>query len=414
MSKYRSLFGLPQLPQSVWILAGGRFLSQIGMGFTLFYAPIFFVNQVGLSATEAGLGLGSSAVSGILGRFLGGTLSDLPQWGRRRTLLLSAFLSAIADVILATIYDFPSLLLGSIIMGLGIGLYWPSAEAAVADFTPRDRRNEAFAVSRLADNLGLGLGVPLGGLLIETGLSFRWLFVLDGLSFISFFLLIYFAIREGERAIASSEKPTESSWIDKWKISLRDRTLQQFVLVNLLFTTYLSQTQSTLPLYFTNFLTAGGFSAPLLSKLFTAQIALMVICQLPVARWLSRWSHAKALVLSLCAWAMGFSLIWMTGGVVNGAEIWAILALIAIAFASIAYTPSASAFVSDLAPDELRGTYMAINAQCWAIGYAIGPTLGGWVLDQSVAVADGFWLLSGFSVTVGIAILLSLDRDYRR
>ncbi len=42
----------------------GRLLSQTGTDFTLFYAPIFFVNQVGLSATSVGIPLGSSQVSG--------------------------------------------------------------------------------------------------------------------------------------------------------------------------------------------------------------------------------------------------------------------------------------------------------------------------------------------------------------
>jgi len=60
---------LPQLDYQVWILAAGRLLSQIGTGFTLFYAPIFFVNQVGLSATAVGIGLGSASVSGIMGEF---------------------------------------------------------------------------------------------------------------------------------------------------------------------------------------------------------------------------------------------------------------------------------------------------------------------------------------------------------
>ncbi|HEY9880288.1 MAG TPA: MFS transporter, partial [Leptolyngbyaceae cyanobacterium] len=50
---------LPALDHRIWILAGGRLLSQIGIGFTLFYAPIFFVDQVGLTATQVGLGIGS-------------------------------------------------------------------------------------------------------------------------------------------------------------------------------------------------------------------------------------------------------------------------------------------------------------------------------------------------------------------
>jgi hypothetical protein len=65
---------LPQLNSQVWILAAGRFLSGVGTGFTLFYAPIFFVNQVGLSATQVGIGLGSASISGVLGRILGGSL----------------------------------------------------------------------------------------------------------------------------------------------------------------------------------------------------------------------------------------------------------------------------------------------------------------------------------------------------
>ncbi|PZV15760.1 MAG: MFS transporter, partial [Leptolyngbya sp.] len=47
---------LPNLDRRVWILAAGRLLSQVGIGFTLFYAPIFFTTQVGLTATQVGLG----------------------------------------------------------------------------------------------------------------------------------------------------------------------------------------------------------------------------------------------------------------------------------------------------------------------------------------------------------------------
>ncbi|MEL7227930.1 MAG: MFS transporter, partial [Cyanobacteria bacterium J06576_12] len=49
----------PQLDTRLWILAAGRLLSQLGIGFTLFYAPLFFADDVGLSATAIGLGLGS-------------------------------------------------------------------------------------------------------------------------------------------------------------------------------------------------------------------------------------------------------------------------------------------------------------------------------------------------------------------
>src|ERR671916_1732200 len=128
-SRNHKLFSwLPQLGHQVWILATGRLLSQIGTGFTLFYAPIFFVNQVGLSATAVGIALGSGSITGVVGRFLGGSFADSKFWGRRRTLLLSAAISAVASVILALSFNFPTFIIGNLLMGLGVGLYWPATE----------------------------------------------------------------------------------------------------------------------------------------------------------------------------------------------------------------------------------------------------------------------------------------------
>jgi Na+/melibiose symporter-like transporter len=85
----------------VWILAAGRLLSELGSGFTLFYAPIFFVNEVGLSPTLVGIALGSGSISGVLGRILAGQAVDSPRWGRRKILLASAAVSVLADVVLS-------------------------------------------------------------------------------------------------------------------------------------------------------------------------------------------------------------------------------------------------------------------------------------------------------------------------
>ncbi|MGB6299065.1 MAG: MFS transporter, partial [Rivularia sp. (in: cyanobacteria)] len=134
---------LPTIDTQIWILAIGRLLSEVGTGFTLFYAPIFFVNQIGLSATTVGIALGSSSISGVVGRILGGSLADSQFWGRRRTLLLSAAISAIGSLVLAATNDFVTLVIGNLISGLGVGLYWPATEAVVADLTNSKNSREA-------------------------------------------------------------------------------------------------------------------------------------------------------------------------------------------------------------------------------------------------------------------------------
>ena len=141
---------LPNVPTTVWILAVGRLLSQVGTGFTLFYATIFFVNRVGLSAAAVGLALGLGAAVGMAGRIVGGTLADSPDWGRRKILILSSIISAFGSLILSITVNLPFFTAGSVIMGLGIGLYWPAMEASIADLAGENNRNEAYALNRLA------------------------------------------------------------------------------------------------------------------------------------------------------------------------------------------------------------------------------------------------------------------------
>jgi len=408
---------LPQLSSQVWLLALGRLLSQIGTGFTLFYAPIFFVNQVGLSATAVGFALGSASLSGIVGRFLSGTLADSPGWGRRQTLLLSALVSALADVALMLAVNLPTLTLGNLLMGLGIGLYWPATEAAVADLTRLEQRNEAFAIARLADSLGLGLGVILGGWFAASGGNFRWLFAADGVSFLVFFGLIYGAIAETYDFSGRDASQSRSGWQQLshyGKVVLRDRAFAFFLPINVLFTTYIAQLQSSVPLYFSNFVRAGGdrpgFSPEAISTLFSAYVVFAALCQLPVARRLNSLTRPQALAVSMALWGLGFATLWLTGNSSGLALPLAASALALFSLATVAYTPSASALAIELAPESQRGVYASLNSQCWALGYAIGPSLGGWALDQARWVADGFWLAAAASAGLGLAALLSLHR----
>jgi len=402
--KLRAWF--PDLDTRVWILAGGRLLSQLGNGFTLFYAPIFFVNQVGLSATAVGIGLGSGSISGVVGRFLGGSAADSPRWGRRKTLLWSAAISALADVALASAVNLPTFILGNLLMGLGIGLYWPATEAVVADLTSDHQRNEAFALVRLADSLGLSLGIVLGGALIELTGQYRALFVIDGLTYLLFFAIIYGAIAE-----TLNPQTSHTQILAGWRTALGDRVLLIYALVNVLFTTYLAQVQSSLPLYFANFAGAGtGFSTARISGLFTGHVILTALFQLPVARCLNRLRRTQALGISALLWGVGFCLVFATGTFSGQTLLWAAAALAVLAIATVTYLPSASAFVVDIAPESLRGVYLSVNSQCWAIGYFIGPPIGGWALDQTPLVANGIWLVLALSVLALVGILVGLER----
>ena len=398
---------LPNLNRTIWILAAGRLLSQVGTGFTLFYLPIFFVNEVGLSATAVGAALGSASLSGMIGRFWGGSMIDSPVWGRRRVLLIAMVVSALGSFALAFANDLNTLVIGNLLMGFGVGLYWPATEAMVADLSPLEQRGEAFAITRLADSIGLGLGVVLGGILITLAHAYRALLIADGLSFLIFFGILY-------GLIAETMQPNlrQHAGLKGWKIALGDRRFLIYIAVNILITTYLSQINSTLPLYFKNFARQGsGFSELTISTLFAWHLGLAIFLQLPIARWLKPYSYAQGLMISTVVWGLGFGMIWVCGVAPAGGLLWAVLGLGLMAIAMASYTPIASALVVSLAPDSLRGVYLSLNSQCWAIGYLIGPALGGAAMDQPQALANGYWLMLMGSIPVGLMILRVLDRQ---
>ncbi len=130
---------------------------------------------------------------------------------------------------------------------------------------------------------------------------------------------------------------------------------------------------------------------------------MTIASQLPMLKLLERLSHTRSLMISGGFWAVGFACITLTG-TSEYQLLWASLGLGLFALAIVAYTPTASALIADFAPASLRGVYTSINSLCWAVGYAIGPPLGGWALDRSAQFAHNFWL--GLAATVPIVWLI--------
>jgi MFS family permease len=148
-----------------------------------------------------------------------------------------------------------------------------------------------------------------------------------------------------------------------------------------------------------------------MANLFTwCYIGLGTVLQVPIAHFLSAVRRVRVLMLSMVLWAAGFLLIWVTGTVPTAQFGWGIAALCTLSIAATMHKPFTAAIVSDLAPESLRGAYVGVNSQSWAVGFLIGPVLGGWAVDQPQAIADNAWLIAAASTVIGLLILLALDR----
>lgn len=399
----------------VWVQAVARALYQAGYGSIQFFIPLVFVNQMGLSATVVGIGIGSGALAGFVGHFLGGYLADSPKYGRKRTLLFSAVLSISAALLLALTQNLPLLVIANLIMGLSAGCYWTAADAAVIDVTAPTQRHKAFAVLVLADSIGAGLGIWGGGILLSQANQAQTLFFVDSFILMMFLVLIQLAIPETRQ-----DNLEHSDTLQRFAVALNDRALRLFILVNVLFTTYVALVNSVLPLYFTHVVavsvpevtTEAGVSLSRVTNLFTwCYVGFGAVLQLPLAQVLGSLLKVQVLMISMLLWGGGFFLVWATGMVASIQLIFIIAALCVLSIASAIYKPFAPAVIAELAPESLRGVYLAISYQCWSVGYFIGPVLGGWAMDQSRMIAHSSWIVVAISTICGLIILRVLSQS---
>ena len=108
--------------------------------------------------------------------------------------------------------------------GIGNGGLQPSQSALLAALAPSELRHRASAVSRVASNLGVGVGGALGGVIAARGLSgFVLLFLLNALTYVLYAVILVVGVRDDAR-------PTPVG--GGYRVVLRDRPFVRLALIN--------------------------------------------------------------------------------------------------------------------------------------------------------------------------------------
>ncbi|HEV8375717.1 MAG TPA: MFS transporter, partial [Candidatus Polarisedimenticolia bacterium] len=165
------------LPAPIWSLAIVAFVNRSGTMVVPFL--ILYLTQArGYSTAAAGRILGLYGLGSLAGSYLGGWLSDriLP----RRVLLLSLTFGGIAFLVLGPLRSGAAIAAAVFGLSLVSEAFRPALATALAECSAPGERGRAFALSRLAVNLGMSVGPVLGGFLALHG--YHWLFVVDGVT----------------------------------------------------------------------------------------------------------------------------------------------------------------------------------------------------------------------------------------
>jgi MFS family permease len=381
--------GIRSLPAPVWILSAGTFVNRFGSFVAVFL--VLYLRDRGYSIAEAGLVVSFYGVGNVIAAGVGGWTAD--RFGRRNALALSMFSSAVTLLLLSQATSLPLIIVLTTLAGLTGEMYRPAAAALLTDLTPAGERIPAFALNRLAINLGFAAGPAVAGLLAER--SFFLLFLGDALTSAAFGVIALTTLPEGVRVRRGEERRGEAV-----RTMLRDRAFLFFLVSSVLGAFVYFQSQTTFPLH----VRASGLSDADYGLLISLNGLAIVLFELPLVAITQRFPYRPVLTLGSLLVGLGFAL----NAVANDLPELAFTVLI-WTLGEIIYAPVASAYVADIAPEHLRGRYQGAWGLTWGLAYVFAPALGAAIFAWS---SDGLWLICGL-LGLAAALLLLAARPPR-
>lgn len=369
--------GLGALPKEVWFLCLATLVNRAGT-MVLPFLTLYLTVDRKFSAGLAGLALTVYGIAAIIIAPLAGRLSD--RWGSLLIIKLSLFLSGLILFAFPFVTSLYGILAITGVWALANESFRPPSMALIGHLSPPAQRKMAFALSRLAINLGMSIGPVIGGFLAMR--SFKSLFYVDGITAILAGVLIaampWRATREianaasAARDSAANDQPPQSQL--SYASVLRDRKFLFFLVAMLPVEMVFFQSLAAMPLFIVRDL---HISEAAFGMLLAINTVMIILTEVPLNLAMSSWSHRNTLALGALLVGAGFGGLALTGGAIGVAItvfIWTMGEMILL--------PASSAYVSDLAPPAQAGAYMGLYTMGFSIAFAAGPWLGVQVLEK--------------------------------
>ena len=363
----------PRLPRDVYVLELGALVNAFGNGVVLPFLLIYLHNVRGIPFGLAGSAAAVQSAAALASSFLGGTLSD--RLGPKRVLLGSLVVMTVAFALMPVIRTAWHAFAIYSLWGVGSGAFWPSQSALLAGLTPAVRRAPAYALQRLAMNVGVALGGVVAGLIASVGHpgTFTVLFAIDCATFVGYMLVL-----ARVRAPALHEGRLGGSW----RTVFGNRVFTVYTLLNAAFmTAAISLVVELLPAFGKN---AAGISEKEVGIVFALDAIGVVVFQLPVVKLSEGRRRMRGFALMGVLWAATLLAVWAAGSWTRATAAFAILAAAMLVFAvgECLHGAIHAPLSVDLAPPQLVGRYTAAASISWQIGWIVGPAAGGFLLQH--------------------------------
>jgi len=328
------------------------------------FLVLYLTKVLGFSAAGAGRMLGLYGLGALGGSYLGGRLSD--HVGSRRVLFLSLSLGGIAFLLLGHLHHPTAIGVNVLALAVVSEAFRPAMSTALVEVSPSGDRGRAFALSRLAINMGMSFGPALGGFLALH--DYRFLFWVDGGTSLmaSVVLLRAFGAAPSGKPARHELASAASPWSDR-----------PFLALCFLMSLY--------ALVF--FQLIGAFPLTLRDRFHLAEnwigislaVNTLVIClfEMLLVHSLRKVEPYRVIGLGSFLMCLGFALLPLGRGwlyVVFTVLVWTVGEMLSLAIVS--------GVVAERAGQAAQGRYMGIYAVSFSLAFVLAPLGGTWVYQR--------------------------------
>lgn len=384
---------IAEFPRQFWIVFGGTLINSIGGGMVFPFLTLYLNQHLNISMTGVGVILAFWSVSGLVGQIAGGAFAD--RFGRKRLMAISLLINAFALGAFGFANSFSAAVAVVVVAGFVNALYQPARDAMIADLVGSEKRPQAYSLIRVVANFGLTLGPAIGGFLAAQ--SYLIPFLVNAAAIFTYFLITALLVRETKPAILAHH---ESAAPGNLFTVFRDTRFMIFLGGGILCTLLAAQMMTVLPVYMNG---TFGLGASYYGWVMTTNAGMVVLLQFLITRATSPLPRLALAAIGAILYGLGVGSVGLGNAFPHF-----ILAMALYTLGELILVPTASALTADLAPANLRGRYMGMYGLTWAVGFGIGPILGGLISDN--LSPRGLWFLSAPSGLFAALIFIALAR----